>query len=99
MKDLLHELGIRLPDLIAGFAGGAVNAVVFKRSAPAAIVGSVLVGAFTANYLGEAAARLVGMSGGAAAFIVGLAGMAICQAIVSAARRWKPAMGSGDGNA
>lgn len=90
MKDAMLELGIRLNDLIAGLAGGVVNAVVFRRAAPAAIVGSVVVGALTANYLGEPAAKAMGLSAGAASFIVGLAGMAICQAIVEAARRWKP---------
>lgn len=31
---LLVQLGVKMPDLIAGFAGGVVNAFVFKRSDP-----------------------------------------------------------------
>ena len=51
----------------------------------------MVVGALTANYLGEPATKIIGTSPGATAFIVGLAGMAICQAIVEAAKRYRPA--------
>jgi hypothetical protein len=93
MKEWLLDLGIKLPDLLAGFAGGLVNAFVFKRSNPIAILGSVVVGALTANYLGEPAARVVGLSVGPASFIVGLAGMGICQGIVEAAKRYRFTVG------
>lgn len=91
-----------MPDLFAGFAGGVVNAFVFKRTDPWAVVGSMVVGAFTANYLGEPAMRLVSsifggasISAGASAFVVGMAGMAICQGLVAAFARWKPSVGGG----
>lgn len=90
MADWLLELGIKVPDLVAGFAGGVVNAFVFKRSRPWAIVGSVVVGALTANYVGEPLSKFLGMGGGTGAFIAGLAGMALCQGLVDAARRWRP---------
>lgn len=90
MKDQLAELGLRVHDLIAGFAGGVVNAFVFRRTAPYAVISSIIAGALTANYLGAHAARMLGLSGGAAAFIVGLAAMAVCQRIVEAARNWRP---------
>ena len=83
MADPLIDLGIRTPDLVAGLAGGVVNAFVFQRSNPAAIIGSVIVGALTAAYLTEPAAKITGTTGGATAFIVGLAAMAICQGIVA----------------
>jgi hypothetical protein len=86
----LTDIGIKVPDLVAGLAGGIVNAFVFKRSEPWAIVGSVVVGACTANYLSDPIGRYTGTSGGAAAFIVGLAGMAICQGIIGAAKSWRP---------
>lgn len=88
--DFLLSLGLKIQDLIAGLAGGVVNAIVFKRSNPIAVIGSMLVGALTANYLGEYAAKYTGTSGGAAAFLVGLTGMIICQLIVAAAARWTP---------
>ena len=87
---LLATLGIKLPDLFAGFAGGIVNAFVFKRSDPWAVAGSMVVGAFTANYLGEPASHMLGLGSGAAAFIVGISGMAVCQGIIAAAQNWKP---------
>ena len=88
--DLFVSIGIKTSDLVAGLAGGVVNAFVFQRSNPAAIVGSVVVGALTAAYLTEPAARFTGTTGGATAFIVGLGAMAICQAIVGQVSKWKP---------
>lgn len=89
-NDFLVTLGVNVQDLLAGLSGGIVNAFVFKRSDPWSIIGSVVVGSLTANYLSGPVGRYTGTSGGAAAFIVGLAGMAICQGIVQAARSWKP---------
>jgi membrane-associated protease RseP (regulator of RpoE activity) len=86
----LSWLGINLPDLVAGFCGGVVNAFIFKRSDPLSILGSMVVGALTANYLSGPIGHYVGTQSGASAFIVGLAGMAICQGIVESAKSWKP---------
>jgi hypothetical protein len=83
--DFLSVLGLHLQDLVAGFAGGVANAFVFKRSNPWAIIGSIVVGGFAANYLGSVLTRFIGTSEGTSAFIVGLAGMAVCQGIVEAA--------------
>lgn len=85
-----EDFGIKLPDLVAGFAGGIVNSFVFNRSDPKSIVGSMIVGALTANYLGEPATKIIGTSANTSAFIVGLAGMAICQGIVEAAKKYRP---------
>lgn len=84
------ELGIRKADLVAGFCGGIVAALILRRADPWSIVSSVVVGALTANYLTDPIGRFTGTSGGTAAFIVGLAGMAICQGIVEAAKSWRP---------
>lgn len=96
---LLINLGLKLPDLVAGFAGGVVNAFVFKRADPWSVAGSMVVGAFTANYLGEPATHLVSsifggtaISSGASAFVVGVTGMAICQGIMRAIQAWRPAI-------
>lgn len=97
--DSLVELGLRLPELIAGFAGGVVSALVVPQSSPVKLVSSVLVGALTANYLGAPAAAYLGFTSpgalGSAAFIVGLGGMAICQGIVEAIKRWRPTVPGG----
>jgi hypothetical protein len=90
---ILIHLGVKLPDLIAGAAGGVVNAFIFRRVSPSAAAASVVVGALTANYLAEIAVHVFGAyspSQGAAAFIVGLTGMVVCQTIVAAAASWRP---------
>lgn len=87
-NDFLSGIGIHLQDLIAGFAGGVANAFVFKKSKPWAIIGSIVVGGFAANYLGPTAVKIIGTSPGTSAFIIGLAGMAICQGIVESAGSW-----------
>lgn len=87
-------LGISLPLLVAGFAGGMVNALFFKRTDPSAFVASLVGGALTANYLGPLAATAIGRyietGAGAPAFIVGVTAMAICQGLVAGAKnlRW-----------
>ena len=86
----LVQIGINLHDIVGGFAGGVVNAFVFKRSDPWSIIGSMVVGSLAANYLSEPIGHYVGTGAGASAFIVGLAGMAICQGIVEAAKSWRP---------
>lgn len=93
--DFLTSMGIRVSDVMAGAAGGIVNAFVFKRSNPVAVTGSIVVGALTANYLGGSASRLMEawVSPSATVFIVGLCGMGICQAIADAVSRWKPKLG------
>lgn len=85
-----QQIGVSIPDLIAGFCGGVVNAFVFRRVEPWAIVGSVVVGSLTANYLAPVLGHYLGTTGGATAFITGLAGMVLCQGIVGAATNWKP---------
>jgi len=96
---LLADLGIHLNNAVAGFAGGVVNAFVFRRSDPWSIVGSVVVGTLTAAYLGEPVAGYLGAKGAAAGFIVGLGGMAICQGILEALKKWRPPIppGGADG--
>lgn len=86
----LIQLGVKAPDLIAGFCGGVVNAFALKRSDPWSIIGSVVVGGLTANYLAEPFGRYLGTGQGTGAFLVGLAGMAICQGIIGAAKNWNP---------
>ncbi len=86
----LVQIGVKLPDLVAGFCGGLVNAFVMKRADPWAIVGSMVVGALTANYLAEPLGRYLGTGLGTSGFVVGIGGMAICQGIVEASRNWKP---------
>lgn len=87
--NILGALDVSIRDLLGGFAGGVVNALVFTRTSPWTAVGSMVVGALTAAYLTDVAVSVTGISPKPASFIVGLAGMAICQGIVAAARNYK----------
>lgn len=94
----LEELNIQLPNVIAGLAGGAVNAIVFGRSNLYAIMASMVVGGAVANYMAEAAAKFTGMTVPTSAFIVGTCGMAIIQGVYSAVQAWRPNIpGGGNG--
>lgn len=91
--DFLAWIGIKVPDLVAGFFGGVVKALVFHKDRPAETVVSGVVGALTANYLGEALASKVGFGTGATCFAVGISAMVLCQVIIDRARKLQ---GAGD---
>lgn len=88
LRDLLQSLGISLPDMAAGFSGGVANAFALRKVRPIEMVGSVLVGALTANYLSDAVRSMTGYESAAVAFVIGLTGMAICQGLIEASRNW-----------
>ncbi len=81
----LEELGLNAKLLVAGFSGGVVHAIVFKQTGPLAVIGSVMAGMLTANFLSPAAEHYLGewLGDRGCAFIVGLTAMAVCQGVVS----------------
>lgn len=84
IKDFLIEwFGIHLPNLTAGFLGGAVKAIAIDKSRPGEVITSMLAGGFCANYLGEAAAKMTGLGIGLCCFGVGIGAMVITQGILS----------------
>lgn len=80
----LEDLGLNAKMLVAGFSGGVVHSVVFKEKDPLAVIGSVLTGTLTANFLTPIVLKYVGswLGDGGSAFVVGLSAMAICQAVI-----------------
>ncbi len=84
----LEDWGFTAKLLSAGFAGGVVHVFVFKQTDARAVVGSILTGTLTANFLAPAASHYIGnwLGDGGTAFIVGLSAMVICQGIVFAIR-------------
>ena len=84
----LEDLGFSAARLLAGFCGGIVHAFVLRRSVPVEMVGSVVTGTLTANFLGPAAAHYTpGWLGeGGNAFLVGLCALVICQGIITLTR-------------
>lgn len=84
------QIGVKMPDLVAGFAGGVVNAIALRRSDPWSIISSVIVGGLTSNYLAEAFTHYVGTQQQTSGFLVGLAGMALCQGLIASVAKWTP---------
>lgn len=91
--DLLLQLGIKLPDLLAGFGGGVVNALALKRSDPWSIITSVMIGGIMANYMAETFGRWAGTTQQVSGFLVGVGGMALAQGLIAAVSRWSPQIG------
>jgi len=81
----LEELGLNARYLVAGFAGGVVHAIVFKAREPIPVIGSVVAGMLTANYLAPAVVHYFGnwLGEGGSAFAVGLTARAVCQGVVA----------------
>ena len=80
----LDELGLNAGRLIAGFSGGVVAAFVLRLRVPSEVVGSVVAGTLTANFLGPAATYYIPTwAQGGTNFIVGLGAMAICQGVIA----------------
>src|SRR5262245_45257062 len=76
--------------LVAGFSGGVVAAFVLKQSDPWSIMGSIVVGALTANLLGVLAAKWTGTPDHVAAFIVGICGMGVAKGVMVGMQKWRP---------
>jgi hypothetical protein len=91
----LNDIGVRITEAVAGFAGGVAYVFVTKNTKPFEAIGCVLVGTFTANYLSGYVTGLTSYLGPAAlgpgpsGFVTGLCAMAICQGIIAGVRRSK----------
>lgn len=85
-----EAVSLNLSNMVAGFMGGVVNAFVLKRSDPWSIIGSVVVGALVANYLGGAVSKYIGTTEPVAAFLMGMGGMGFVQGVIEAVKRWRP---------
>ena len=82
--------------LLAGFCGGLVKALVTTKPDPWNVLGSVVIGALTANYLSPLVAKSLGTSGGVTPFLVGLGAMWISQAAIGFFQKWQPLNGKPD---
>lgn len=95
-SEWLLYLGIKLPDALAGMFGGIVKALMFHKDHPGEAVVATVIGAITANYLGEGVAgqlSAIGVSRGAACFITGIIAMILCQLAIDQAKKWSPKNG------
>lgn len=73
MNELFRELGINLSYIVAGFLGGVVKVFIAAESRPFAVLGFVITGAITANYITELLAHYLRFPPGASGFLVGFA--------------------------
>lgn len=83
----LAWLGFDLQNTVAGIAGGIVVAFVFEKSDPWDIIGSVVAGGLTANYV---AGSVPGTMQGSTAFFVGVVAMPMVKGWVVAIQRKTP---------
>lgn len=90
MEAFLSHIGIYPPDLFAGFGGGLVAALVVAGPRPSVwgIFSSIIVGAFTAAYLGPIIPSWINMKPTTGtSFGVGLGAVPICRGIIIAATK------------
>lgn len=82
---VMLSVGLHLPYLIGGAAGGAVNVLFLAKSGPREILGTITVGSLVANYTTESAVGYAGslLAGHVDAyficFAIGFAGMLLCK--------------------
>jgi hypothetical protein len=87
------SLGLHLDLIIAGSSGGICGAYADRKARPLDIIGSIVVGALTANYLSATISNFLGTVILVPAFAIGLAGMPICQKIIKSVELWTPFKG------
>ena len=95
MEALFAHLGLNPIDLLAGFSGGMVAALLSAPSRPTAwgVFSAVIVGSLTAGYLGPVAPSYFGMkSSSGTSFVIGIAGIPISRALLNTMKRirWMP---------
>lgn len=91
----MAQLGLKISDLVGGGAGGTVVALIMQKAGIYNIVGSVIIGTFTAGYLTAWVVHFTGTFDGGAPFVVGLCATPICAMILKGITRWFPKQGGG----
>lgn len=92
MVDLIW-LGIHVPEMTGGLAGGICSVIILSRFKPSQVVGSMILGALTANYVNVAALKLIGLAipvsdaGSFSAFFTGLCATPILQYLYATVQR------------
>lgn len=87
-----NDLGLSIARMVAGFAGGLVSVFIPPPKTAMTMLGSVVGGIFTANYLGPAGTHYAPtwLGEGGVGFILGLTAMIVCQfAVLLVTRRLK----------
>jgi hypothetical protein len=85
---ILSDIGFDYRYLTAGFCGGFVNMAYFRKSKPKNVLGLILAGGLTANYLHPMTMHFLGTTAITASFITGMAGNAFCHGLMEAVKMW-----------
>ena len=89
-KDFLDSLSIVPANAVAGFAGGFVNVFLFKNLAPIDFLGALVVGTFTAIYLGKFLSDTMHMPTEVVCFFLGAGGQPLLAQLIAYARNKLP---------
>lgn len=88
VKEALDSIGLQGANLIAGFIGGVLNVLIFKRINPWDAMAAMASGTFTAGYLGESISRMVQfLPVGGTCFLVGFGGVVVLGGAFSMVRQ------------
>ena len=89
IQDVLSAIGVKITDVVAGLAGGIVNALFFIKSlTPRDVIASILGGSITTAYLAPVVGKTMGTDSQVVGFIIGLTAMAICQQLILMVPGW-----------
>lgn len=77
VKEILDAIGLTGANLVAGFIGGTLNVLIFKRINPWDASAALAAGTFTAGYLGEPISAITHAPVGGTCFLVGFGGVVI----------------------
>jgi hypothetical protein len=93
MKEFLDTIGIVPLSAGAGFFGGVVNVFFLRKMNAFDVIGAVLGGTLTANYLGAPFAELLPLPGnthlpiGATSFLFGIGGLQLTGVLMASFRQ------------
>lgn len=94
MPEPLTSIGIEIPHVVAGAAGGVVRAVIRPGQSVVQSISTTMVGVLCAVYGTPIAERYAGLGDAdvavtnGVAFFIGLVGMSIAEGLVVAAHAW-----------
>jgi hypothetical protein len=91
---ILTSIGIRVPAMFAGLAGGIVGAWADRTAGAAMWAGYIVCGGLTANFFAEPAQKVIPyVNEGGAGFVVGICALAIIKAVKEIVAKWQPQIG------
>jgi len=88
----LTDIGLDHRHMIAGFCGGFVNMMYFRKQRPRNVIGLIIAGGLMGNYFHPIIEHLLSTTAITASFITGMAGNALCHGSVELSKSWLKGM-------